>query len=263
VREYTDDAITQRFGALDAAALNELRRLPCIFAVERGAAAPRFGVIRNVTVRSDAVRVEYDLLNIDPFLSAGDLETLRSALDIGDWEMNRTHWAVKNVDLERVLRPLGIELPFWARAVARRADITTHVFDVGLSFPGEARPFVEQVARELEDHLGTDACFYDNRYQAQLARPSLDTLLQDIYRRRSKLIVVFFGGHYQTKDWCGVEFRAIKEILMARQHDRIMFVKMDDEPVDGIFATDGYIDARRFDPRSVALFIADRVGRLA
>ena len=41
-----------------------------------------------------------------------------------------------------------------------------------------------------------------------------------------------------------------------------MFVKMDDEPVDGIFARDGYIDARRFDARSVALFIADRVGRL-
>jgi hypothetical protein len=40
-------------------------------------------------------------------------------------------------------------------------------------------------------------------------------------------------------------------------------VKMDDEPVDEIFATDGYIDARRMDPRSVAHFIAGRVGRLA
>ncbi|MEY9230043.1 hypothetical protein ABIF68_009367 [Bradyrhizobium japonicum] len=32
VCEYTENAITERFGALDDAAVSELKRLPCIFA---------------------------------------------------------------------------------------------------------------------------------------------------------------------------------------------------------------------------------------
>ncbi|MFL9934913.1 TIR domain-containing protein [Paraburkholderia sp. RL18-103-BIB-C] len=180
-------------------------------------------------------------------------------LDISKWEMNRSHWAVKDVNLAKVLRSRNIFLPAWARDATKTVDISTHVFDIALSFPGEARPIVESIAREIERLVGPDSYFYDNNYQAQLARPSLDVLLQDIYRKRSKLVVVCIGSDYQAKDWCGVEFRAIKDIIMAREHDRIMFVKLDDGPVDGVFKTDGYIDARRFSPDEIAHFIQQRI----
>lgn len=36
VREYTDDALTERFGNLDSRAVAALKRLPCIFAYEKG-----------------------------------------------------------------------------------------------------------------------------------------------------------------------------------------------------------------------------------
>jgi hypothetical protein len=141
-------------------------------------------------------------------------------------------------------------------------DLSTHMFDVGLSFPGEARTIVEPIAIRLEADLGPHTYFYDNNYVAQLARPSLDLLLQDIYRKRSKLIVVFLSGDYQRKEWCGVEFRAIKEVLMERQDDRIMFVRMDDGPVDGVFKTDGYVDGRKYSPDHIAKFIQERVSLL-
>ncbi|RWK76783.1 TIR domain-containing protein [Mesorhizobium sp.] len=259
--EYTDKQIADRFGTFDEAALAELKRLPCIFAYEAGRdLAPKFGIIREVTVRQRQARIEYEIITVEPFLTVADFDTLSFELDIGNWEMNRTHWAVKDVNLPKELHAArGILLPSWTRQAARAVDITKHGFDVGLSFPGEVRALVEQVARELEARIGPHAYFYDNNYVSQLARPSLDTLLQDIYRNRSKLIVVFIGSDYQRKDWCGVEFRAIRDIIMERDHQRIMFVRVDDGTVDGVFKTDGYLDARRFDPARIAEFICERL----
>jgi hypothetical protein len=200
--EYTDKQIAERYGSLDQAALAELTRLPCIFAYEAGRRLdPKFGLIREVTVRRGQARIEYELIPVQPFLMAADFSNLEFELDIGNWEMNRTHWAVKDVNLPRELHVArGIALPSWTRQATRAVDITQHNFDVGLSFPGEARGLVEQVARELEARIGPNAYFYDNNYVSQLARPSLDTLLQEIYRSRCKLIVVFLGADYQRKD---------------------------------------------------------------
>nr|WP_305068950.1 TIR domain-containing protein [Luteimonas sp. XNQY3] len=183
-------------------------------------------------------------------------------LEIGKWELNRTHWAVKDVDLPAELNRKGIALPRWAARAGPRINLADHQFDVALSFPGEARDYVEQVAKQLERLLGPDRYFYDRNYTAQLARPSLDTFLQAIYRNRSRMVVVFAGGDYQRKDWCGIEFRAVREIINAREHDRIMFVRMDHGEVEGIFGHDGYADARNHSPAEIADFIAERVDLL-
>ncbi|MEK7760282.1 MAG: TIR domain-containing protein [Nitrospirota bacterium] len=264
VREYTDTEITKRFADLDATARDELQRLPCVFAYELSCnKPPKFGVIRNITKRQGQIRIEYELKEVGPFLTVEDLTTLAFELDIAKWEMNRTHWAVKDVNLAKELRVRGISLPGWTRSVSKAVDITTHVFDVALSFPGESRSLVEPIAIELERIIGPNSYFYDNNYVSQLARPSLDTLLQDIYRNRSKLIVVFLSGDYQRKEWCGVEFRAIKEIIMRQDHKKIMFVRMDNGAVDGVFKTDGYVDGRKFNPEDIACFIQERVKLLS
>jgi hypothetical protein len=264
LREYTDDSISERFGRLDEAAIAELKRLPSVFAYEAAnRLAPKFGLLRNITKRQGEVRIEYEIHLVDPFLSAEDFDKLKFELDIGNWEMNRTHWAVKDVNLPKELHAArSIMLPSWARDAAKAIDISVHPFDVALSFPGEVRAFVEQVAKELESRIGPNSYFYDNNYMSQLARPSLDILLQDIYRNRSKLIVVFLGSDYQRKDWCGIEFRAIREIILERDHRRIMFIRTDDGPVEGVFKTDGFLDARNFSPAQIAQFIAERLDLL-
>jgi hypothetical protein len=48
----------------------------------------------------------------------------------------------------------------------------------------------------LEKRIGPNSYFYDRNDVSQLARPSQDILLQEIYRLRSKLIVVFLGSDY-------------------------------------------------------------------
>jgi hypothetical protein len=259
VREYTDKQITQKYGELDAAAVADLMRLPCIFAYESPSKKPPlFGVLRGITKRQGEVKIEYELQSLDPFLTAEDLSLMAFDLDIAKWELNRTHWAVKDINLPKELRSKGIILPTWARDITKAVDISTHSFEVALSFPGEIRPLVEEIALELERRIGPNSYFYDNNYVSQLARPSIDVLLQDIYRNRSKLVVVFLSGDYQRKDWCGVEFRAIKEIIMERDHKRIMFIRTDDGMVDGVFKTDGYVDAKRFSAAELAGFIHER-----
>jgi hypothetical protein len=263
VREYTDNAITEKYGALDAAAIDQLRTFPSIFAYETGSGLdPKFGVIRDITKRQDQVRIEYEIQELAPFLPHGAFDGLRFELDIGKLEMHRTHWAVKDVNLAKELHGHGIVLPDWVQGASKAVNITTHQFDVAFSFPGEVRDLVKSVADSVETRVGPNAYFYDNNYVSQLARPSLDLLLQDIYRNRSKLIVVFISADYERKNWCGIEFRAIRDIIAERQHDRIMFVRTGDGDVEGVFATDGYLDARKFSPQEIAGFIKERVDLL-
>jgi len=267
VREYTDDALTAKFGNFDEASVAELAKLPTIFACENGwNVHPRFGTITDVTYRKalGQVRIDYEFMPVDPFLTHEQLAALGFELDISNWELNRTHWALKEVNLPKELHRQGIALPDWTRKVGKGVDVAAHQFQVGLSFPGEARQLVEEIAQGLERAIGPDSYFYDKNYVAQLARPNLDFLLQDIYRNRSKLVVVFIGGDYQLKDWCGIEWRAIRQIITERQDaNRIMFIRTDDGEVDGVFRTDGFVDARLYDAGRLADMIVERIERLA
>lgn len=260
VREYTAQDVIEMFGSLDAAAIAKLRKFPCIFAFETPCnQEPKFGKITTVTPTERHVRIEYAFEDVTPYITHDDLVEHATDLGIERWELNRSHWAVKEVNLSKVLKKIGVTLPTWATTLSQAVNIMTHHFEVGLSFPGEARTLVEPVARELERIIGPNSYFYDNNYTAQLARPSLDVLLQGIYGQRSKLLVVFLSADYQRKRWCNVEFRAIREIIMNRAEERIMYVRMDDGEVDGVFDTDGYVDGRNFTPAEIAGMIKERV----
>lgn len=132
-------------------------------------------------------------------------------------------------------------------------------FKVAISFPGEKRGYVSNVVNSLKSSLGKDQVFYDFDYQSQLARPDLDTMLQNIYRHNSDLVVVFLCKEYSEKEWCGLEWRAVRDIIKSKENERIMFVRFDDAPIDGVFSIDGYIDANRFSENEVSKFILERV----
>ena len=252
--EYTDSDSADRYVSLSRDDVAELRRFPCVFAYENSRRKnPLFGFLTDVCVLQGEVRIEYELIPIEGFLTFSQLEEIHDRLDIKNFELNRTHWAVKKVDLYRKLRSIGIPLP------RRPIDIDTHQFDVALSFPGSFREYVTTIADHLRATLGPDRCFFDEHYKAQLARPGLNFLLQEIYGDRSRLIVVFLGHDYQHSEWCGIEFRAVCDILKARDRSKIMYIRMDDGAVEGVLETDGYLDARQYDPEDVAQFIHQRI----
>ena len=119
----------------------------------------------------------------------------------------RTHWALKQVDLFQELARKGIILP---------PDLT------GLP----PQPIVPQRV-DVSTHV----------FDVAFSFPG---------GRRSKLLVVFIGSDYQNETWPNIEWRAIREVLNAREHARIMYVRLDHGQVDGVLQQDGYIDATRF-----------------
>lgn len=261
--EYTDSEIFEKFKPFTAQIVKEIKKLPCIFAYETQCQKnPKFGMIKDITYRNGSIRIDYEIVKLNKFLKYNDFFNLSFGLAIGKFEMNRTHWAIKDVNLNKELQSYNIIFPDWIQQDTNTVDISKHFFDVALSFPGEVRANVEKIIIELEKLIGLNSYFYDNNYKAQLAQPSLDILLQDIYRNRSKLIVIFSCSQYQEKLWCGVEFRAISEIIFEKQKNKIMFIRMDDGRVEGIFNTDGYIDWKAHTPLEIAKFIKERVDLL-
>jgi len=258
--EYTEPEISSMFQPLTQNEIIELKKFPCLFAYEIGCEKPpKFGLLKSIKKRQNKLLIEYEIILLSRFLTETELKDNSFSLDIDKkFELRRTHWAIKDVDLSEELTVFGIKLPQTSQESAEIIDINYHHFDIALSFPGDARSLVEPIVTELTKRLKPNALFYDFNYQSQLARPSLDVLLQDIYSKRSKLIVVFLSGSYEKKKWCGVEFRAIKEIIMDQDYDKVMFIKVDDEPVSGVFKTDGYIDSRIFSVQEIAKFIIER-----
>lgn len=135
-------------------------------------------------------------------------------------------------------------------------------FRVAMSFPGERRVYVSEVVDALRKPLGPDTVFYDYDYQAQLARPNLDTLLQNVYRNQSDLLVVFLSSEYQQKEWCGLEWRAVRDIIKAKADEMVMLVRFDDGAIDGVLSIDGYIDARNTPPSRLAELILERLNSM-
>ena len=118
-------------------------------------------------------------------------------------------------------------------------------FKIAFSFPGEHRNLIENIAEKLKSIYGQESILYDKYHRAEFARPNLDLYLQDLYHNDSELIIVFICAEYNQKEWCGIEWRAIRDILNQKCSDeRIMFVKCGVGSVNGVFGTiDGYIDS--------------------
>lgn len=118
-------------------------------------------------------------------------------------------------------------------------------FKIALSFSGKNRDIVQNIAESLAEIYDKSSILYDMFHRAEFARPNLDLHLQNLYKNESELIVVFICDTYNEREWCGIEWRAIRELLNNKTNDdRIMFVKCGEGSVDGVFGTlDGYIDS--------------------
>lgn len=107
--KYTIPELRERFKLLTEPAIAELLRLPCIFAYEKGVDSPaKMGWIRKIRRRQRSIELTFETTMLLPEISPGKLQEIKADLDVTDnWEMSHTHWAVKDVDLARVLFDRG------------------------------------------------------------------------------------------------------------------------------------------------------------
>ena len=134
-------------------------------------------------------------------------------------------------------------------------------FRVALSFPGEKRAFVERVAAKLAQHVGRERVLYDAYYEAEFSRTDLDVYLQRLYRDESELIVVFLCADYEKKDWCRLEWRAVRDVIKTRRDDAaVMPIRFDMTEIPGLFSNDGYLWVGDRQPEEIAHKILERLG---
>jgi hypothetical protein len=111
VNEYTDDDVIKKYGALGKEAIDILMTTPCLFAYEtQKPRTPdaRVGWLTKIKPSATMVRIEYEIEKRLPAVTARRIEKLKPELDITNWELNRTHWAVKDVNLIQVLTTAGV-----------------------------------------------------------------------------------------------------------------------------------------------------------
>ena len=143
-------------------------------------------------------------------------------------------------------------------------------YRVALSFPGERREtVVKPVALALAERLGKESIFYDEFWQADLARFNLDTHLEVIYGDLSDLIVVFLCKEYDRKQWCGLEFRVVRSLVTQHLDDKVMLLWLDADAspigIPGILAIDSPLDVTTLSPpgpASIAHCILERLERV-
>ena len=101
--EYTADEISERYKFFDAAVIEELKSFPTLFVTEKESAESRIGQITGIRVRQGSVVIDFEFDPALPPLPIGAIEALRRDIDLGKWELSRTHWAIKDEPLFEVL----------------------------------------------------------------------------------------------------------------------------------------------------------------
>lgn len=106
--EYTTSTISSMFTPLFQN-IEVLLKLPCLFAYEGTDRPYEVGFIKDVKNRDRKLYIEYEIIEEIKPISYELISELSIPLDIRGWEINRTHWAVKDGDLWAILHSKGID----------------------------------------------------------------------------------------------------------------------------------------------------------
>lgn len=102
--EYTTESIAEAFKSLSPSLIETLKAYPCLFAYEGDEEDLRVGRFTSIKERGIKLFIEFEFDQNIPPIPYDVIKPIAPLLDIRDWEMNRTHWAVKDEDLfERLI----------------------------------------------------------------------------------------------------------------------------------------------------------------
>lgn len=112
-------------------------------------------------------------------------------------------------------------------------------FDIALSFAGENRDYVDQVANLLRDS-GVKV-FYDLFEEANLWGRNLYDYLSDIYMNKALYTIMFISEHYANKLWTTLERQSMQARAFQEKQEYILPARFDDTIIPGVPPTIGYI----------------------
>jgi hypothetical protein len=141
----------------------------------------------------------------------------------------------------------------------RTEPMVTPDYEVALSFAGEDREYVEGVALYLKNR-GV-RIFYDRYEQADLWGKNLYDHLNEVYRSKSRYVVIFISRFYAHKLWTNHERVSAQARAFEEKREYILPVRFDDTEIPGILPTIGYIDLSAVSPEQLGRIIEKKIGR--
>lgn len=200
--EYTNDKIAEAFTILTESHIQTLLSWPCLFAYEGDEEDVRVGTLRSIKEQGRSLRIEFDLSSDIAPIPYATIKPIAPLLDIREWEMSRTHWAIKDEDLFVRLRERGLlgvdEAAGTEQTPALVNELPEAPPSLKVSTVGE---FIQQV---LQVHSGTREVFY--RGHSSRARYKLEPSL---FRKDAR-------GNYLYLDY---EHTLYRELLVSNSID--------------------------------------------
>ncbi len=104
--ESTEDSLVKVFKPNGVLNQSKISQFPALFVSEiglDGSQLARVGFINKVEIRGKEMRLDYYFDSDIPPIPNTTIQKMSAELDINKYELSRTHWAIKDVNLFRVL----------------------------------------------------------------------------------------------------------------------------------------------------------------
>lgn len=243
-KEYSGGPEANKINIARPTTWKELEEAPTLLLYESHTSGRNVDVVRFGHVRQIRVNVRFLFFRFEERgrFSRSVLSDFATRLGLDRFELNRTHWAVKEGGIPAAL--IGQIVPS---------------YDVVFSFAGEDRLYVEKVAKYIKARGVT--IFYDRFEQTDLWGKDLAEHFDKIYRQSGKYCVIFISEHYVKKMWTRHERRTALERALNEEGEYILPARFDDTPVDGLRSTLGYISLKGVGPSKFGQHILRKLGR--
>jgi hypothetical protein len=215
VFEHTANEIAAQFRTQHGPDFAALARLPTLFMNEgRGFEVARVGRVIEARPRGNDIQVTCTLDADIPGIQNRTIVEMAADLDMDDWEFNRNHWAVKNVDLFRAL----LQRDLRRRVVPRVFQIAEHehfeadLVSVMMPFQAEFRPVYETL-QQLCNQLGRRCQRADDIWEH-------DHVMQDVVSLidRSRVVIADCTGRNPNVFYeIGIAHTLGRDVLMITQ----------------------------------------------
>jgi len=243
-KEYSGGPESDRVDVSKPASLKLLEGIPTLLFYEAGskgtaASIIRYGIVNSVHCTEGEITFRF---NEEGRFTRAVLDEFASRLDIGRFETNRTHWAVKEGGIPSAM--IGRLMP---------------TYDLVFSFASEDRDYVAKVARYLRTR-GVKV-FYDEYEQTDLWGKDLAEHFNAVYSQSGRYCVIFISSAYVKKMWARHERRAALARAVEEHQDYILPARFDDTRVEGVRSTIAYIALEGLSPAQFGKQIMKKLGR--
>lgn len=191
----------------------------------------------------------------------GDGISFPNAQDLGRWDGSSDNEILDQAEaLKAALFPAvsdGSTNSFSANSASGNGG-EPRPFQVALSFAGEQRSYVREVANALSaKHI---AVFYDEFEANSLWGKDGAEYFHQVYSLDAQYVVMFTSKEYIEKAWTRQERRSAISRQMKDEAEYILPVRFDDTEVPGLPDTLQYLEAKSFTPAELAIEIARKIG---